>query len=641
MNPKPLSRFGYLRVAVIAPEHQVAAVEFNSAKICEAIAAAADAGVQLAIFPELCLTSYSCADLFFSQPLRARAVSALEKIQSACAKSHTSAIVGLPLLANGRLYNTACLIDATGKLIGCVPKTYLPNSNEFYEARWFARGDQASNNEIEIAGKSIPFGCDLLFEVSGCPSCVLGIEICEDLWAPIPPSGAQAVGGASVIANPSASPEVLGKKFYRSALVSQQSARCLAAYAYAGAGPGESSTDLVYSGHGLLFENGSLLAETPRFRFETTMAVADIDLEKLANERLKSSSFSQTRTSISFRRVPFEIRAHTGPQLLRTIERQPFVPNNPEQRSAHCGEIFSIQATGLAKRLRHTGAKSLVIGLSGGLDSTLAALVASRAFALAGLDCKGIHAISMPGFGTTRRTQSNAETLAGILGFTLRTIPIVDAVTRHLEDIGHPKNLHDVTFENAQARERTQILMDVANQTGGFVLGTGDLSESALGWCTFNGDHMSMYHVNIGVPKTLVRHLIEWCADEVFSGEASRILQDISATPISPELLPADANGEIAQKTEDILGPYEVHDFFLFHTVRNGFGPEKILFLAKHAFGSDYPIDQLKKWLGVFNSRFHSQQFKRSAMPDGPKVGSVALSPRGDWRMPSDAVCPP
>jgi NAD+ synthase (glutamine-hydrolysing) len=634
-----ISKFGFLRVAVVSPELKVAAIEFNAAKICEAVAAAANHDVQLAVFPELCLTSYSCGDLFHSHSIRSRALDQLEKIQQACARGGVASIVGLPLLVEGRLFNAACLIDAQGDLRGFVPKTYLPNTNEFYEARWFTRGDLAAKKEIEIAGRQIPFGVDLLFVAENFPDCVVGIEICEDLWAPNPPSSAMCVAGASLIANPSASTEVLGKKSYRSALVAQQSARCLAAYAYAGAGPGESTTDVVYSGHSMVFENGSLLAETQRFRFETTMAIADIDLQKIAQERLRNSSFAQTHPSREFRRISFQWEPRSAQDLRRRVDRLPFVPQDPELRSAHCEEIFSIQSTGLAKRILHTGVKSIVLGLSGGLDSTLAALVAARAFSSVGLDPKGVVAISMPGFGTTSRTRKNAENLAADLGFTLRTISIADSVASHLRDISHPEGTHDVTFENAQARERTQILMDVANQVGGFVLGTGDLSESALGWCTFNGDHMSMYHVNVGVPKTLVRHLIEWCADEVFNGETSTLLRNIAATPISPELLPADSNGEITQKTEDILGPYEVHDFFLFHTVRNGFGLEKIQFLAEKALGDSYTAGQIEGWLKLFNRRFFSQQFKRSSMPDGPKVGSVALSPRGDWRMPSDAVC--
>ena len=433
---------------------------------------------------------------------------------------------------------------------------------------------------------------------------------------------------------------MLGKKDYREDLVRQQSARCLAAYAYASAGPGESSTDLVYSGHCLIAENGGILARSERFSFQSTMTIADVDLDKLAHERNRNSSFAQVTAGSEFRRIPFIIAARSDEKLLREVDPRPFVPQDPSRRHEHCEEIFNIQATGLAKRLLHTGAKSLVLGLSGGLDSTLAALVASRACKIAGLGNSAVVAVCMPGPGTTDRTKNNAEKLTSALGFSRRDIPIHQAVAGHLRDIGHPEGLHDLVFENSQARERTQILMNVAQQTSGFVLGTGDLSETALGWCTYNGDHMSMYHVNASAPKTLVRHLVEWCADTLFAGETAAILRDICATPISPELLPASKGGEILQQTEQILGPYELHDFFLYHSVRHGFTKEKIARLATAAFAKSYPQQEIASCLETFFRRFYSQQFKRSCMPDGPKVGSVALSPRGDWRMPSDAVPP-
>ena len=454
------------------------------------------------------------------------------------------------------------------------------------------------------------------------------------------PKAQDAAAGASVIANPSASNEVLGKKDYREDLVRQQSARCLAAYAYASAGPGESSTDLVYSGHCLIAENGGILARSERFSFQSTMTVADVDLDKLAHERNRNSSFAQVTVGSEFRRIPFTIAARSDDKLLREVDPRPFVPQDPSRRHEHCEEIFNIQAIGLAKRLMHTRAKSLVLGLSGGLDSTLAALVASRACKIAGLENSAVVAVCMPGPGTTDRTKNNAEKLTSALGFSRRDIPIHRAVAGHLRDIGHPEDRHDLVFENSQARERTQILMNVAQQAGGFVLGTGDLSETALGWCTYNGDHMSMYHVNSSVPKTLVRHLVEWCADTLFTGETASILRDICATPISPELLPASKGGEILQQTEQILGPYELHDFFLYHSVRHGFTKEKIARLAAAAFAASYPPHEILACLETFFRRFYSQQFKRSCMPDGPKVGSVALSPRGDWRMPSDAVVP-
>ncbi|MBI4675305.1 MAG: NAD(+) synthase [Chloroflexi bacterium] len=469
--------------------------------------------------------------------------------------------------------------------------------------------------------------------------------MCEDLWAINAPSSDKALGGATILLNPSASDDTLGKSEYRTDLVTHQSGRCLAAYLYAGASANESTTDVVFAGHSLIAENGTELAITERFRFETQMAVADIDVERLVNERIKNTSFSTQTPTRRYRTIEFEfppLYEITSYELKRPLARLPFVPGDPERRALHCREIFGLQSTGLAKRLKHTGIKSVTIGVSGGLDSTLALLVIIKAFDTLGLERRGIVAISMPGFGTTARTKSNAEQLAAQLGITFRTIPITDAVRQHFRDIGHDENVQDVTYENAQARERTQILMDVANKIGGLVVGTGDLSELALGWATYNADHMSMYHVNAGVPKTLVRYLVEWVAESEFSGDISRILHDIVATPITPELLPLDAEGKLRQDTETTLGPYVLHDFFLYYMVRHQFAPRKIFFLAHQAFCAQNGVDEyddatLLKWLGVFYKRFFSQQFKRSAMPDGPKVGSVALSPRGDWRMPSDA----
>jgi NAD+ synthase (glutamine-hydrolysing) len=635
-----LSPFGFLRIAACSPELRVADVEFNSAQIATQIHEASARRVQLAVFPELCLTAYTCGDLFYQRSLQDRALRQIGVVAQACCEARVAAVVGLPVAVAGRLFNAACLIGADGKVAGLVPKTYLPNTNEFYEARWFTRGDHAKTDSVELPEAQVPFGCHLLFAAEDWPHLVLGLEICEDLWAIIPPSSYLAAAGASVIANPSASNEVLGKKDYREDLVRQQSARCLAAYAYASAGPGESSTDLVYSGHCLIAENGVILARSERFSFQSTMTVADVDLDKLAHERNRNSSFAQVTAGSEFRRIPFTIATRSDDKLLREVDPRPFVPRDPSRRHEHCEEIFNIQATGLAKRLLHTGAKSLVLGLSGGLDSTLAALVASRACKITGLGNSAVVAVCMPGPGTTDRTKNNAEKLASALGFSHRDIPIHQAVAGHLRDIGHPEGLHDLVFENSQARERTQILMNVAQQSGGFVLGTGDLSETALGWCTYNGDHMSMYHVNASVPKTLVRHLVEWCADTLFTGETASILRDISATPISPELLPASEGGEIVQQTEQILGPYELHDFFLYHSVRHGFTKEKIARLAAIAFASSYQPKEITACLETFFRRFYNQQFKRSCMPDGPKVGSVALSPRGDWRMPSDAVPP-
>lgn len=601
-------------------------------------------GASVVLFPELSLTGYSCGDLFAQSLLLSSAWRALLEVAKAAGELGIAAVVGLPVPVNGRLYNCAAML-ADGGVLGLVPKQYLPSSGEYYERRWFASGLGLSSTEIVLPdGKSAALGTNLLFVAENVPNCVLGMEVCEDLWAVMPPSGAQALAGATVLLNPSASNELLGKSGYRRDLVRMQSARCLAAYVYAAAGPGESSTDVVFSGHCLIAENGSMLAESERFQFETQCVFADIDLERLQHERLCNSSFSTSVHAPVFQRVPFPLKASVTarrPQPLGTLRPNPtlpFVPDDPGQRATACREIFDIQSTGLAKRLKHTAVRSIVIGVSGGLDSTLALLVTVRAFDVLGLDRKGLLAVTMPGFGTTQRTRSNAEKLAPLLGATLRVIPIHDAVSQHFRDIGHDASSHDVTYENSQARERTQILMDLANKTGGFVVGTGDLSESALGWCTFNGDQMSMYHVNAGIPKTLVRYLVAWCAEAEFEGEAAALLRDICATPVTPELLPVARDGSLQQRTESLIGPYELHDFFLFHLVRYGSRPAKILYLAELAFRGRYDRATLVKWLAVFVKRFFSQQFKRSVQPDGPKVGSVALSPRGDWRMPSDAA---
>lgn len=631
---------GFVRVASISPSLRVADVEYNVDQIVAALEQAATQDVQLAVLPELCITSYSCADLFYQRHLLDAALDGLERIAQATAMLYISCVVGLPILVGGRLYNCAALIGE-GRIAGIVPKTYLPTTGEFYEQRWFTAADRSLPTTIELRGEQIPFGTDLLFVAREMPACVVGIEICEDLWAVNPPSGRLAIAGANVLVNPSASNELLGKADYRRDLVRQQSARCLAAYIYAGVGVGESTTDVVYSGHGLIAENGVLLAESERFQMDTQIIVADIDVQRLDHERVKNSSFSQAETNDALRRLPFTLTRTfqpAAPLVNRPLPRTPFVPADPARRAEHCREIFNIQTVGLAKRLSHVNAGRIAIGVSGGLDSTLALLVCVRAFDRLGLDRRGIVAITMPGFGTTSRTRTNAERLAQDLGVTLRTIPIGESVRLHFRDIGHDENLHDVTYENAQARERTQILMDVANQIGGLVVGTGDLSEAALGWMTFNGDHMSMYHVNAGVPKTLVRYLVSWCADEVFTGATAEVLRDIVDTPITPELLPLGEGEQLEQKTEDAIGPYELHDFFLFQVVRCQFAPAKVFFLARQAFADVYSDEVVLQWLGVFYRRFFAQQFKRSAMPDGPKVGSVALSPRGDWRMPSDAV---
>lgn len=633
------SRFGYLRVAACVPDLDVAAVGRNLSQTKIALAEAAKAGAQIAVFPELGLTAYSCGDLFYQETLLNEAWGALGALSKECLSHGIAAVVGLPVRHEGRIFNVAAVIDAKGRVAGLVPKTHLPNTGEFYEARWFESGRNVQPGaEIVRNGQRIPFGTDILFKTEGWESCVLGVELCEDLWAVVPPSCQQALAGANVLLNLSASNELLGKSTYRRDLVRQQSARCLAAYVYVSAGPGESTTDVVYSGHAMIAENGTLLAEGARMKLQTQVIVADLDVERLDHERTRNSSFRGESSRKDFRKVSIALSPwRHAPALQRMVDPQPFVPFNPQRRSEHCEEIFQIQATGLAKRLRHTQSKAVVVGISGGLDSTLAVLVAIRSFAMLGLPAKGIVAVSMPGLGTTDRTRDNSQELAHQLGITLRIISIHKAIQQHFSDIGHAESLHDITFENSQARERTQILMDIANQVGGFVLGTGDLSELALGWCTYNGDHMSMYHVNGGVPKTLVRHLVQWAGDVVFAGPVSTILRDICASPVSPELLPPGKDGAV-QKTEDSVGPYLLHDFFLFQAVRNGFSPEKTAMLATIAFAGKYQEKAIARWLKVFYQRFFAQQFKRSAMPDGPKVGSVALSPRGDWRMPSDAL---
>ncbi len=629
MTPLEHRQFGFLRVATVAPELRLGDPAFNADRTIEALDQLGTEGVELAVFPELGLTGYSCADLFASAALRAAALRALARVVEATRTRPIVALVGLPLEIDGRLFNVAA-VAAAGEIQGLVPKSFLPTTQEFYEERWFARAEALTRDEIEIAGTPVPVGTDLLFDLAGRPHACLGLEICEDLWAVEPPSGALALAGATILANLSAGNELLGKAAYRRDLVVQQSARLLAAYVYAGAGPGESSTDLVFSGHQLIAEAGQLLAESRAFQFSTDVVIADVDLQRLTHERLRNSSFSAA-TAGGFRRVRVPLGEPAATGLRRTIAAHPFVPSDPAARRANCREIFALQATALARRVRHTNSRTLVLGLSGGLDSTLAALVAVHALAKLGRPAADLLAVVMPGPGSTDRTQGNAAALAAALGATLRTIPIGPAVAAHLADIAHPEGLHDATYENAQARERTQILMDVANQTGGLLVGTGDLSEAALGWCTFNGDHMSMYHVNAGVPKTLVRHLVTWCAEDEFADPVRSLLLDIVATPITPELLPA------GQNTEDAVGPYELHDFFLFHMVRHACGPAKILALAELAFAGRHDRATLLRWLRVFVTRFFAHQFKRSAMPDGPKIGTVALSPRGDWRMPSDA----
>ncbi len=622
-------KHGWIKVTAATPSLRVADPEYNAAEIVAMARCAAAEGSALCVFPELSLTAYTCGDLFLQQTLLDGALTALETVRDGTAALDMLTVVGLPVRDGSALFNCAAVL-CRGKLLGLVPKQYIPNYAEFYEARHFTSGIGQPTRMIRLLGQEVLFGTDLLFACRQLPSFVLGLEICEDLWTANPPSGRLAECGATVIANLSASDELIGKAGYRRELVKGQSGRLLCGYLYADAGFGESTQDLVFAGHNLIAENGSLLAESDRF--ENGMISSEFDLERLLHDRRRSNTFGMDSTEMVT--VPFDLTLHDT-ALTRWVPRTPFVPEGDSQLSGRCEEIMNLQATGLASRLRHTHAKTAVIGLSGGLDSTLALIVTVHAFDRLGLDRKGILAVTMPCFGTTARTKSNALRLAEEYGASIRTVEIGDAVKQHFADIGQSMEQQDVTFENAQARMRTLVLMDLANQCGGMVIGTGDLSELALGWATYNGDHMSMYGVNASIPKTLVRYLTAFEMGR--SGERlAAILRDILDTPVSPELLPPK-DGEISQKTEELVGPYELHDFYLYYMLRFGFRPEKLYRLAKHAWGDTYSDDTIKKWLVIFLRRFFSQQFKRSCLPDGPKVGTVALSPRGDWRMPSDA----
>ncbi|MDR1021924.1 MAG: NAD(+) synthase [Prevotellaceae bacterium] len=623
---------GFVRIATAIPELRVADCAFNTAGIVDLVWQAEKENVQVVCFPELCLTGYTCADLFFQDKLLTNALKALDDLAMQTIMAQAAVIVGLPVRLGGKLFNAAAVLQG-GHVLGVVPKINLPNGNEFYEKRWFASGTSCGEKEVTLGDWKAPFGTDLLFSDG---AFTFGIEICEDLWTAIPPSAQQAMHGAEIIFNLSASNEVVGKHAYRRQLVEQQSARCYAGYAYASSGAGESTTDVVFTGNGIIAENGKIVASADRFCFEPQLTVAEIDVERLRADRMRNANFGADRSAAAYRIIPIEEAHPCALELKRDVGRHPFVPP-PAARDESCHEIFSIQVGGLSKRWTHTQAQHLLLGVSGGLDSTLALLVCVKTCDKLGFDRKRILGVTMPGFGTTNRTYANAINLMKSLGVTPLDIPIREASLQHFKDIMHSAEVKDVTYENTQARERTQILMDLANKHNGLVVGTGDLSELALGWATYNGDHMSMYAVNSGVPKTLVRHMVDWVAHQL-DGASAEILRDVLNTPVSPELLPASGEGTIAQKTEDIIGPYELHDFFLYYFVRFGFSPEKIAFLAAHAFKNDYTADEISAWLKVFLRRFFSQQFKRSCMPDGPKVGSINLSPRGDWRMPSDAV---
>lgn len=583
----------------------------------------------------MCITGYTCGDLFAQQLLLEQAEMALIQILNSTRQLDIISILGMPVVVNSTVINAAVVIQK-GKILGVVPKTYLPNYKEFYEQRWFTSALQVSENSVRLCGQIVPMGNNLLFETA---ETTFGIEICEDLWATVPPSSSLALQGAEIIFNLSADDEGIGKHNYLCSLISQQSARCISGYVFSSSGFGESTTDVVFAGNGLIYENGYLLARSERFCLEEQLIINEIDVECIRAERRVNTTFAANKANCPGKeaiRISTEFVNSKDLNLTRTFNPHPFVPQGSELNS-RCEEIFSIQIAGLAQRLLHTGAKTAVIGISGGLDSTLALLVCVKTFDKLGLSRKDILGITMPGFGTTDRTYHNAIDLMNSLGVSIREISIREACIQHFKDIGHDLNIHDVTYENSQARERTQILMDIANQTWGMVIGTGDLSELALGWATYNGDHMSMYGVNAGIPKTLVKHLVQWVAENGMDEASKATLLDIVDTPISPELIPADENGEIKQKTEDLVGPYELHDFFLYYFLRFGFRPSKIYFLAQTAFSGVYDDETIKKWLQTFFRRFFNQQFKRSCLPDGPKVGSISISPRGDWRMPSDA----
>lgn len=627
--------YGYVKVAAAVPRVHVADCKFNAGQIEKEIIIADGKGVQIITFPELCITGYTCGDLFAQQLLLEEAELGLMQMLNSTRQLDIISIVGMPVVCEGHLLNAAVVIQK-GRVLGVVPKTYLPNYKEFYEMRWFVSASDVPAQTIRLCGQVAPLGTNLLFETS---DTTFGIEICEDVWAAVPPSSSLALQGAEIIFNLSADNESIGKHAYLRSLLSQQSARCLAGYVFSSCGFGESTTDVVFAGNGLIYENGTLLAASERFSLEEQLVVSEIDVEFLRTERRVNTTFAACRRRVAPEvavRVSTELVNSRELNLTRTYDPHPFVPQGPTL-DERCEEIFSIQVAGLAQRLTHTKAKSAVVGISGGLDSTLALLVCVKTYDKLGWPRKGIVGVTMPGFGTTDRTYTNAVDLMTSLGVTVREISIRKACLQHFEDIGHDAAVHDVVYENSQARERIQILMDIANQTGGLVIGTGDLSELALGWATYNGDHMSMYGVNASVPKTLVKHLVKWVAENGMDETSRRTLLDIVDTPISPELIPADENGNISQITEDLVGPYELHDFFLYHFLRGGFRPSKIFYLAARTFKGVYDEDIIKKWLHTFLRRFFNQQFKRSCLPDGPKVGSVSLSPRGDWRMPSDA----
>ena len=625
-----MNEYGYVRCAAASLKMEVANPRWNEQEMEHVIAEAVSNGVAILVLPECAMTGYTCADLFFQKTLLEETEHQIAKLKKFLEGKEIIVAVGAPIQIENKLYNMGIVLQ-NGHILGMVPKTYLPNYNEFYEQRWFASSADLKESELEFLGEKVPVGRDLLF---GNQNTYFALEICEDLWSVTPPSDTYALNGATILLNLSASNETIGKKEYRENLIKMHSAKQISAYVYASSGPLESTTDILFSGATLIYENGSKLAEGKRFQFDNTLTIGDVDVEKLLHDRMKNTSF-HTNQLEPVRKIHCSIPATNQP-IRRTYAKYPFVPSNPNKRNERANEILTIQSCALARRLKHTGSKKCILGVSGGLDSTLAYLVILRAFDILKIAPQNLIAVTMPGFGTTDRTYQNAKELIRKTGATLREVSIKDACILHYKDIGHDAGNHDVTYENAQARERTQILMDIANQENGLVIGTGDLSELALGWCTYNGDHMSMYAVNTSIPKTLVRYLVEY---EMQNNETLHdVLKSILDTPISPELLPPSKDGKILQKTESKIGPYMLHDFFLYHFLRNGFSTKKIFYLAKETFKDDYEEEELRKWLTVFMKRFFSQQFKRSCLPDGVKVGSVSLSPRGDLRMPSDAT---
>jgi NAD+ synthase (glutamine-hydrolysing) len=631
-----MHKYNFVRLACAVPEIKLGNCQYNSQKMIELGKKAYQEEVEVLLFPELGITGYTCGDLFFQRELQKNAIKGLEKIREWSIDKKILLVVGMPLHIKGSLFNCGVFIN-NGKLLGIIPKTYIPNHQEFYEKRWFASSKDLIQSEIMVLNQMVPIGTELLFKHKAVDDFIIGLEICEDLWAPISPGNYHALAGATVILNPSASNEVVGKSDYRRELIKTQSGRCNSAYLYASAGFGESTGDLVFGGHALICECGTIMEELPKYHLGDEMIISDIDLEALIHDRQVQHVFGDSMHLIqnkAYRTIEFDTKE--AKRISRKINPFPFVPKDSARRSERCEEIFNIQTMGLGSRLRHINYPPMILGISGGLDSTMALLVCINVCKRFKIPREKIHAVTMPGFGTTDRTYDNAVALIKGFGVSFHEISIKEACIGHFKDINHLEENHDVTYENAQARERTQILMDLANKLGGIVVGTGDLSELALGWATYNGDHMSMYGVNASIPKTLIRYLVEWVADHLDEKEIQKILYDVLDTPVSPELLPPDEQGNIKQKTEEVVGPYELHDFFIYYMVRYGFEPEKIFLLAVNAFKGKYEKDTILKWLKNFYKRFFSQQFKRSCVPDGPKVGSVSFSPRGDWRMPSD-----